>query len=183
MKKHLLLFGLSAVFVFFSLQLTAQVAVNADGSSPDASAMLDVKSTTSGALMPRMTQAQRNAIASPATGLILYQTDNGPGLYYYNGTFWQSTSEASHFVGELFGGGIVFWVDHTSQHGLIASLVDIVAPPAAIQWAPVLYLLGATSSWNGPFNSIATGSTSLPVNWSNSYVNVNDGTHGVSCPT
>ncbi len=64
----------------------AQVAVNTDGSIPDNSAMLDVKSTAKGVLVPRMTLVQRNAIASPATGLLIYQTDNTPGFYHNSGT-------------------------------------------------------------------------------------------------
>ncbi len=46
----------------------AQVAVNNDGSNADPSAILDVKSTSSGLLFPRMTEAQMNAIATPAAG-------------------------------------------------------------------------------------------------------------------
>jgi len=46
----------------------AQVGINTDNSTPDPSAMLDVKSTTSGMLVPRMTVDQRNAIVSPAEG-------------------------------------------------------------------------------------------------------------------
>jgi hypothetical protein len=65
---------------------TQGVAINNDNSTPDPSAMLDVKSTTKGLLAPRMTQAQRNAIANPATGLTIFQTDVGPGLYYNAGT-------------------------------------------------------------------------------------------------
>ena len=65
---------------------TQGVAINNDNTAPDASAMLDVKSTTKGLLAPRMTQAQRNAITNPATGLTIYQTDGGPGLYYNAGT-------------------------------------------------------------------------------------------------
>ncbi len=49
-------------------------------SALDASAKLQIDSTTSGLLLPRMTKTQRNAIASPADGLIVYQTDNTPGL-------------------------------------------------------------------------------------------------------
>ncbi len=64
----------------------SQVAINTDGSSPDNSAIFDVKSSNKGVLLPRMTQAQRNAIAGPATGLMIYQTDNTPGVYYNSGT-------------------------------------------------------------------------------------------------
>jgi hypothetical protein len=56
--------------------------------SPNSSAQLDVASTTKGLLAPRMTFVQRNAIASPATGLLIYQTDFTSGFYYYNGTVW-----------------------------------------------------------------------------------------------
>lgn len=54
---------------------------------PDPSAQLDVNSTTKGLLPPRMTQAQMNAIASPADGLMVYCTDCNPrGLWNYDGS-------------------------------------------------------------------------------------------------
>lgn len=56
----------------------------------DNSAILNISSTNSGLLMPRMTKAQRDSISSPATSLLIYQTDNTPGFYYYNGTAWVS---------------------------------------------------------------------------------------------
>ena len=56
--------------------------------SPDASAILDIASTTKGVLFPRMTSSQRTAISSPATGLIVYQTDATEGLYIYKSTGW-----------------------------------------------------------------------------------------------
>ncbi len=68
--------------------LAQGVAINNDNSTPDASAMLDVKSTTKGLLVPRMTQAQRTAIIAPASGLLVYQTDNPAGFYYYGGAGW-----------------------------------------------------------------------------------------------
>lgn len=86
MKKDKLLFALMLFIVCFSL--SAQVSINTDGSSADASAMLDVKSTDQGFLPPRMTQAQRDGISSPAAGLLIYQTDETPGYYYYTGTDW-----------------------------------------------------------------------------------------------
>ncbi|MEM0993918.1 MAG: hypothetical protein AAGI49_12845, partial [Bacteroidota bacterium] len=70
----------------FSFSLQAQIGINSDGSAPDPSAMLDVKSTTKGFLTPRMTEAQRDAILTPATGLLIYQTDGITGFYYNEGT-------------------------------------------------------------------------------------------------
>ncbi|MBN2833640.1 MAG: tail fiber domain-containing protein [Candidatus Delongbacteria bacterium] len=57
--------------------------------------MLDVSSTSKGFLAPRMTAAQRGAIASPATGLMVYQTDGTEGYYYYNGSEWIQLGKAS----------------------------------------------------------------------------------------
>ncbi len=68
--------------VFYS-----QVGINT--TSPDPSSMLDITSTDKGILIPRMTQAQRDAISSPATGLMIYQTDGKQGFYYYTGTNWK----------------------------------------------------------------------------------------------
>jgi len=71
-----------------TINTLAQVGINTDGSAPDSSAMLDVKSTGKGILIPRMTEADRNGIASPVQGLMIYQTDNTPGFYFYDGSAW-----------------------------------------------------------------------------------------------
>lgn len=64
-------------------------SINTDGSVANNSALLDVKSTNKGMLIPRMTRAQRDAISAPATGLIIFQNSpDSMGLYYYNGTGW-----------------------------------------------------------------------------------------------
>jgi len=81
---------LTTVLVILSLGLSAQVGVNTDGSSPDGSAMLDVKSSDKGMLIPRMDSTQRVAIATPATGLLVYQTDGTDGFWFYSGTAWVS---------------------------------------------------------------------------------------------
>jgi hypothetical protein len=56
----------------------------------NASARLQVDSTTQGFLPPRMTSTQRDAIASPATGLVVYQTDGVEGLYVRTSTAWRA---------------------------------------------------------------------------------------------
>jgi hypothetical protein len=86
MKKKIPMTILAAMLMFITFRLSAQVSINTDGSAPHVSAMLDIKSASKGLLAPRMTLAQRNAIATPATGLTIFQTDGVPGLYYNSGT-------------------------------------------------------------------------------------------------
>jgi hypothetical protein len=82
-------------------------AITTDGSSADASAMLDVKSTNKGMLVPRMTTAQRTAIVSPAKGLLVFDNDTGD-FWFYNGTAWTSlTSGAPVNVWAKSGDNIV----------------------------------------------------------------------------
>jgi hypothetical protein len=75
MKKGVLFLSL---LLIAGISASAQVGINADNSAPNSSAMLDVKSTTMGLLLPRMTFAQRNAIANPAEGLAVICTNCRP---------------------------------------------------------------------------------------------------------
>ena len=80
---------LIALFLLGLQPLQAQVAINTDASLPDASAMLDVKSTTKGLLIPRMTTVQRTAISAGADGLMVFDTDNQNFWYFQTGPGWQ----------------------------------------------------------------------------------------------
>ena len=82
MRQHFLATVILGVFLSIAFQLSAQVGISADNSAPDNSAVLDVKSTTRGMLVPRMTLANRDAIINPATGLLVYCTDNN--IFYTN---------------------------------------------------------------------------------------------------
>src|SRR4051812_19324431 len=84
MKKYL--FFLLMVSVISQMSSSQNIGIGT--LTPHSSAMLDVSSTTRGFLTPRMSQDQRNLIASPATGLLIYQTDNTPGYYFYSGSAW-----------------------------------------------------------------------------------------------
>jgi hypothetical protein len=192
------LFVFCVGLLWMAIASVAQVGINADNSAPDSSAMLDIKSTTKGMLMPRMTSALRMAIGNPVNGLMVYQTDGVSGIYYYNGSGWQRIGESdgsetkvtaganvtvagtgtianpyvinasAHYIGELFGGGIVFWIDSAGQHGLIVSMANI---SQASTWSNITNArIGspAQSTWNGQGNSTAimgqsghTGSAAL----------------------
>ena len=86
---------LGGLLFLFLFSCTAFAQTGIGTTAPDASAQLDVSSTTKGLLPPRLTQTQRNAIASPVAGLMIYQTDNNPGIYLHNGTAWVSMASAS----------------------------------------------------------------------------------------
>ncbi|SDX71522.1 hypothetical protein SAMN05444411_108117 [Lutibacter oricola] len=75
-KIHLILF----VLLFFTVNIHAQVGVGT--TTPDASSMLDVQSTTKGMLIPRMTTTQREAISSPANGLLVFDTVTDTFWFY-----------------------------------------------------------------------------------------------------
>jgi len=101
--------------LFFSNAMFAQVGINTDNSTPDPSAMLDVKSTTSGMLVPRMTVDQRNAIVSPAEGLMVYCTDcgaNGSLSVFSNGswtTFTRCNNPTTSSTSNSLSPGQITW--------------------------------------------------------------------------
>ena len=82
---HLLI--ITAICVFFNSQAPAQTAINEDNSDGDASSELDIKSTTKGVLFPVMTEVERDAIAGPAAGLLIFNRSGGYHNYY-DGSNW-----------------------------------------------------------------------------------------------
>jgi hypothetical protein len=112
----------------------SQVSVSADGAAPHSSAMLEVKSTGKGFLPPRInlqSVTDVTTVANPAEGLLIYNTNPsitngcGTGYYYYCGTKWMKLAAGTtHYIGEQYGGGKIFWLDETGEHGLIAAVQD-----------------------------------------------------------
>jgi hypothetical protein len=123
MKK---LFFFIAMLLLFSSALFAQVGINADNSAPDGSAMLDVKSTSKGALLPRMTQAQILAIQNPSNGLIaFYSTDSKLYVYVSTSSQWKEVPYGAGILGQSFPCNITFTINHIA--GVVAPVNKTVA--------------------------------------------------------
>lgn len=124
--KQLLL--ISAACALLALPLAGQaqtggVRIGTAG-TPNASAVLDlspdVTTAPKGLLPPRVTLTQRNNIGSPATGLVVYQTDNVPGLYVYNGSIWvlQGDNLGNHTATQNLNLGTYQLVGNGGSQGL-----------------------------------------------------------------
>jgi hypothetical protein len=108
MKKKYFSYMLLSCIALFSLNLSTNaqnvIITDDDSFSAHSSAMLHIESLNKGLLIPRLTEAQRDAILSPAEGLLIYQTNNNPGIYIYE-SGWR-----------LFGGDLGF---HTATQNLM----------------------------------------------------------------
>jgi hypothetical protein len=89
--------------------------------SPDASAVLDIQSSNKGLLIPRMSLDQRKSVNRPATGLMIYQTDEKAGFYFYNGDDWKPLTEA---VGNAKA--VALDVDNWSKNGDAVSSTNFI---------------------------------------------------------
>lgn len=104
MKRNLIIL---AAFILASTMF-AQAQVGIGTTTPNASAALDVQSTTKGILLPRMTGAQRIAIAAPADGLIVYQTDAVAGLWMHILGAWIRLTSTTDLINNSFGSSTGF---------------------------------------------------------------------------
>jgi len=119
--------SISLLFFFTTLSGSfAQVAIKADGSPPDPSAILDIQATDKGMLLPRLDYIDLPFTA--AAGLMAFVTANGPQgdnlIYLYNGSEWVMLNSEPTMVGSMTEGGIVFWADQLLGFGLVSTTWD-----------------------------------------------------------
>ena len=132
MKKLSSLF-LSAIIYCTGFTQNVGVGIN----TPNASAKLDVTSTSSGILIPRMTSAQRTAIATPAQGLLVYDT-NTNSFWFYNASAWTNlvssgwaltgnsgTNPSNNFIGTTDDQPLIFKVNNTWAGQLHPDIANI----------------------------------------------------------
>ncbi len=174
------------IFVIWllGLQVFGQMAVNTTGSAPDASAMLDVSATDKGILIPRMTATERDNISSPATGLLVFVTDDN-SFYYFDGTSWlqmttsnkawllngnAGTDSNTHFIGTTDAQDLVFKTNNNThliidQNGLVG--INITPGVASLSVAGsssvygVLGLVNGSNSFAGTFYNLDASGTAI----------------------
>jgi hypothetical protein len=105
------------------------VGINVSGAAPNASALLDVNGSPNynqGVLIPRLTDAQRQALKSPVAGLLIYNTTfNTPNIY--NGSGWQQidTMNGVRNVGSGSGPGGGIAINTTGNAANASALLDV----------------------------------------------------------
>ncbi|MDA9333744.1 DUF1566 domain-containing protein [Polaribacter sp.] len=149
--------------VLLTASTYAQVGIGT--TTPDASSALDITSTTGGLLVPRMTAAERDAITSPAQGLIIFCSDCASGegeLQIKLTSSWKNTIGGDvndpPIVGDFYQGGVIFhlFVDGETgyvageTHGLIAAVED--------QYARIIWYNGANVNTGATATAIGRGS-------------------------
>lgn len=139
-KNYLLLTFFTIVMLFdlgFSGVTYAQ-NVGINNPTPHAKALLDLTSSDKGLLAPRMTEAQRLAMYpladATSEGMLVYQTDNTEGFYYYNGSQWilistekagwsttgnSGTTPATHFLGTTDNQGLSIRTNNTEKVNIL----------------------------------------------------------------
>lgn len=119
-SKGLLKTIVTGVAIFTAVVANAQnVGFNVDGSIPDASAAVDIKSTNRGLLIPRMTTTQRNDIASPADGLLVFDNTTST-FWYYEGVLWEELTITSNDSDGIYDG------DGTTPAGTDVTVTDYI---------------------------------------------------------
>ena len=105
-------FLLSFFVLLFALPLAAQVKLGDNSKNISPSALFEMENTSKGLLISRMTAAQRGAIISPATGLLVYQTTDPKGFYFYNGTDWTIIAAGTE-TDPVFVASVAKWITTT----------------------------------------------------------------------
>ena len=168
MKNFILLLIVSLLWVN---QLFAQLGFNANGSVSNPSAMLDVKSTNKGFLLPRMTQAQRNGIVNPAAGLQVYQTDGIPGIYLFDGVSAWSVYVGASFPSPFTVNGNDIYSNNTGNFGINTStpsykltLKSIIPEYGMVHTDGIVSMGTYLNSTNGQFGTITNHSLQFFTN-------------------
>ncbi|MDB9748825.1 DUF1566 domain-containing protein, partial [Polaribacter sp.] len=158
--KHFFTFLVAVV-----LTATTYAQVGIGTTTPDASAALDITSTTGGLLVPRMTAVQRDAITSPAQGLIIFCSDCASGegeLQIKLTSSWKNTIGGDvndpPQVGDFYQGGVVFHLFEEGETGYVAGETHGLIAAVADQSSGIRWYNGINDTTGATGTAIGTGS-------------------------
>ena len=117
---------LAAGMLLTQSALAQGIGINETGADPHPAAMLDVSSTTKGFLPPRMTTAQRDAIANPVNGLMIFNSTTGCLNYSQNGNWYETCGTLLPTITGITCGSATN--NGTLTNGDVASGVNSVIP-------------------------------------------------------
>lgn len=126
------------------------MGISSSSITPDASSILELRTTSKGFLIPRMTQTQRDAISAPATGLIIYNTTTN-AFNFYNGTSWTALTSGS--------AGTVTSASVTTANGFAGTVATSTTTPAIT----ISTSVNGMAKGNGTALSAATSGTDYSV--------------------
>lgn len=174
-RNTMIRWSVLTTILFLSIAAQAQnVGINANGAVPDASAMLDIAGQNGGLLIPRLTTAQRNAIAIPATSLLIFNTTTAR-FEYFDGALWVplvgggTLDQAYDFGGAGAGRTIIAdagAVTIAGNDGLVSSGTfgsGAVAPTGSgvrMVWNPNKAAFRAGRAWNTDWDDANMGAYS-----------------------
>src|SRR5688500_6622984 len=108
MRKTICRYSVLRIFFICLIPVTASqlyaqsVGISSTDITPHASSLLEMRSTTKGLLIPRMTTTERDNISSAATGLIIFNTTTG-AFNFYNGSTWLAISTGTAAINSISG--------------------------------------------------------------------------------
>ena len=155
-KKLLVSLIVLLIVGFSSNTIHAQsMGISSSPITADASSILEMRTTTKGMLIPRMTTTDRNTISLPATGLIIYNTLTNQ-FNYYDGTSWVVLTSGNSFVSSVSGTANRITIGGTSANPTI----DIASNYAGQSSITTLGTIG-TGTWNGSLINPTYGGTGV----------------------
>ena len=142
-KVYLLAIGTLMATATWAQKAATKDNVGIGTNSPDPSAVLDIQSVNKGLLIPRLTVDQRNGITSPASGLMVYQTNEKSGFYFYDGNNWKPmTGDEAKSVATLdINGWALDGNASATANKAAATAASFIGTPDGV---PINFKIGAT---------------------------------------
>lgn len=150
------------VIAFLTLNTVsfAQVAIGTGMVTPDDSSMLDIQSNAKGVLIPRMSTSDRTtAIASPANGLLVYDTTTN-SFWFFNGTVWVNLASAGNYVDLTTNqtvGGMKTFTNGVTVEGMLTPKGRLMIPMGELSF------VNYSVPYNLPLNSLSTGNSTTGI--------------------